>query len=294
MKAPDRIANSWQLLRAVRLFDHKTAKKELHSALQLAAIVGRSLLPRSKRDENAVLEWNKKQSALISRPFGPNSNYRIGLSISKFSLGLYTADLNCVSTLDLHGKPQSGVFKWLNEQIAPLYDQVIFLSPDLPYSLPELEEELGKTFNKPSQEALENIEACFYNFFLEIEQISFLSDDSSEILCWPQFFDLSTEICLERNAKGLPLKTISLGFSPGDNINEEPYLFVNLSPATVIDPRELPELEGKASWMSGDWFGIILSLSSVYSLHSKTEQELEANNFFKKALKLVREMAEAK
>ena len=176
----------------------------------------------------------------------------------------------------------------MSEQIEPLFDLPVFLSPDLPYELPQLGDELGRRFRLPEKRALSELSNYFGNFSRLIEAVALETTEAGELLCSPRFFDLSCELILKEDKKGYALKTCNLGFSTGDALYPEPYLFLNLIPPPGIKLGDLPEPAEGALWQTGEWFGLVLAVNRISKKESKTEQSLMAHHFLQDSLEQIR------
>ena len=55
--------------------------------------------------------------------------------------------------------------------------------------------------------------------------------DAPPVRCWPHHFDLDTLIYFDRKE---PVRTMGVGFSPGDEYYDEPYFYVSIYPAPDV------------------------------------------------------------
>jgi hypothetical protein len=82
--------------------------------------------------------------------------------------------------------------------------------------------------------------------------------DAPPVRCWPHHFDLDTLIYLHRDE---PVRTMGVGFSPGDEYYDEPYFYVSMHPEP--DVAMLPPLPMIAHWHAQDFTAVIAPASRI-------------------------------
>jgi hypothetical protein len=74
------------------------------------------------------------------------------------------------------------------------------------------------------------------------------------VRCWPHHFDIAVLVRLDEGQSEAG-RSIGVGFSPGDEYYQEPYLYV--SPYPVPKNPALPALPQGGHWHTRDFFGAV-------------------------------------
>ena len=82
-------------------------------------------------------------------------------------------------------------------------------------------------------------------------------------------------------------RSIGFGLEPGDHYYEEPYFYVNLSPAPAAG-TDLGALAGDGSWHTREWIGAVLPGSRLAA--ASAEQERQVHAFLESAIGACRKL----
>ncbi len=227
-------------------------RKSLHQAVQLVAAVPRNLLPPDPSDTSASLTWNTEFSCMESVSIG-SDDIRIGLIFSELKLVVIKKS-NPVSELMLVGKSVEEGLIWLRESLSSLDLNGSAVNLELPYEIEPYD------YSAPlncSKEALKALGALYGNTDNILRSVSEGENDVSEIRCWPHHFDLAMLLRLERDSNAETLRSIGIGLSPGDELIEEPYVYVNHWPHLEKEKLVNHPLIG-GHWVTDGWTGATL------------------------------------
>jgi hypothetical protein len=206
------------------------ARLHLHWALQLAATVGRTLGCPAADDSHTSFRYDLGADALVQ-----DSPYRSGLRLGDLTLLLGDEEL------PLHGRTFDEAFAWIAER-AP------GVRRELNEPLPQHPVGAGAAFDGSDREEFEAL-ANYYR-----DAATLLRELHDDVRCWPHHFDIATLMEFDGGAK-----TIGAGLSPGDEMLDEPYWYVNHWPRTSA--TSFPPLAGGGSWNTEGWLGAILPAS---------------------------------
>jgi len=81
--------------------------------------------------------------------------------------------------------------------------------------------------------------------------------------CWPHHFDVAVLVRLEEGA-GEAARSIGVGFSPGDEYYQEPYLYV--SPYPGPESPTLPALPPGGHWHTKEFFAAVATAGEFLAL----------------------------
>jgi hypothetical protein len=209
-------------MNALRLTD---ARLQLHWAAQIAAGVGRTLLPPREDDSHTAFTF--ADGVLLQ---GEVNGVRAGLRLRDLTLVCGSEEL------PLRGRT--------------LHDGFAFLSS-----------RFGHTLRRPEVELPDHPVAHGAAFDADVESCQTLGElyaiadsllrafDGSPVLCWPHHFDIATLLTVREGT------TIGAGLSPGDASYPEPYWYVTPYPYPAVSA--LPPLT-RGSWHTAEWVGAVL------------------------------------
>lgn len=281
----DQLSDKWLKIPSISFHNLKTTRLQIHEAIQLLAMVGRSLLNDlgARHNENEALEWLNHNQLLAGKNIGASLNCRLAFSIQNFELHLLGSDEESIVKFKLANKSLKETLEWLKIQLEPVLDEPFELIPNLPYPLAQAEKNV--VFASPNKNNLQYFSDFFSNSNLLLDALAKAISESSIITCLPQSFDLMSLISLSKNKQGKITKSSSMGFSPGDVYYQEPYFYLNLFPKPDFQFGQLPQLNNQAFWHTKDWFGAVLFLSRI--AEEKEKQLAKSLNFFIDNLQLI-------
>lgn len=261
------------VLRRVRL--------QLHQLAQLPAMAARSQLAPDPSDSSANMGWSAAEGRLISHTWEHQSHtYHVSLSLRDGGVRLSkSGEEQQLETATTFGQ----AFEQLQELLNQEGMDTSRFQVALPYQLPE---GFGPDFRfEPlPQNALQEFEYWYSNAYLLISAMAAKDERSSALRCWPHHFDLASLITLEEHDDPEQVKSVNMGFSPGDDCYDLPYLYVTPWPLPDINPSLLPNLGGDGFWHTQDWTGSILTLAQLSASTDRKQQAKQAYAFASSAL----------
>jgi len=263
------MTNDWSKLSVTNFEEIENARKQLHQAVQLAAMIPRSFNPEDAGDKYGSLTWSDKHGGVVSQPFG--ENLRISLSFTDFSLSLLEGD-NQLDSLELAGQTFEDAIEWMAGELGKRYYDSEKISAELPYEIPSYDTALEAPFELISKDAHHELFAYFSNTSAFLTKL--VSDESraSDIKCWPHHFDIATLITLEQHEDPEEAKSIGIGLSPGDENSQEPYFYITPWPYPTLDHNALPNLE-VGHWQEEGWTGLLIKASEILEHDSADAQK---------------------
>ena len=259
-------------------------RKQLHQAIQNVAAVGRLFLPESEKDEEAFLVWIPELSRIAGKWIQGEVKFRSSINPESFTVHLVDTSLTTLSSLELYGKKQGAVMVWLEEQLALLQLDTSNISLTLPYKLPEYPQAKGKPF-KPDPEAQQFLTILFHNSWLAISQtISALGIDAEPVIKPNHFYMVAVDTVKDTGDEEISA-CVRMGMTPGDDIMDEPYIYVNVFPFPSIKGfAPLPHGE----WYEDEWVGAIYRLADIAKIDSAPEQHRSVLSFYQEVYKTLR------
>jgi hypothetical protein len=250
--------NNWKVINKINLTDLRETRKGLHQAVQIVSAFPRNLLSHDATDGTASLTWNPRISGLESLPFSTTQGaVKVVLSFNSCSLQLHLNNIVKDSFVMKHHSLNQGL-QWLKTKASQIGIDPYKINLELPY---EIEQYDHDQLLKVNDAALQVYRALYHNSHLLLKCLVVEKwEEAFDIRCWPHHFDLATLIPLEKNEEGDILKSIGVGFSPGDEGIEEPYFYANIWPSVSYDSLAAKPLEiGK--WNKHGWSGAVMSYS---------------------------------
>ncbi|HKS23590.1 MAG TPA: hypothetical protein VJZ76_12375 [Thermoanaerobaculia bacterium] len=203
------------------------ARLQLHWAAQLAATVGRTLAPPRADDSHTSFRW--VNGALVQE-----DEFRSGLRLHDLTLLLGDREFA------LDGRTIDDGFAWLQSQLPGLRRE--FNEPMPHHAVAD-----GAPFSLNDRAAFEELSRCY------AEAARLLRPIHDDVRAWPHHFDIATLLEFDGG------RSIGAGLSPGDASCDEPYWYVNHTPAT--SRRDFPPLAGGGTWTTDGWVGAMLPVS---------------------------------
>jgi hypothetical protein len=214
------------------------ARLQLHWAAQIAAGVGRTLIPPRADDSHTSFSWSHVHGALLQEPVNGTS---AGLRLRDLTL-LIARGQSVISELSLRGRTLDNGFAFLEGHYGKLLKR-----PDV--ELPEHPVARGGKFDADPLDLAEL--AQHYDVAASIcEEVRASDPRAGAVRCWPHHFDIATLI---DRGEG---RTIGVGSSPGDRWYDEPYYYVTPWPYPS-DPSALGPLR-IGQWHTEGWVGAVL------------------------------------
>lgn len=270
----------WQNIETVEIDELIKAREQLHQAVQIVAMVARSLLPKVTDDRYANLEWSGEYQALNGRCV-LDDTLRVALRVKDFTLLIFDhSGIRCELALD--GQTQEQAIEFLKDELSKFGADVSKLTLELPYEIPEYETAKGIPFKCTSYKAFEILSKYFDNAELAISKSVKEEHSVTEIRSWPHHFDIATLIIIEAHEDPEEAKTIGVGFSPGDEHFASPYFYITPWPYPDVSKVSLPTLPAGGQWHTEGWVGALLQGTEITHLD---HQELGVEQFMQEAIK---------
>ncbi|HEV7922258.1 MAG TPA: hypothetical protein VGR02_15845 [Thermoanaerobaculia bacterium] len=205
------------------------ARRQLHRAAQVAAGVGRALLPPRPDFSHESFSWTggRLVQGLVE------GRFRSGLRFADLTLLLLDGDDALIDQLPLDGRTLEDGFRFYEERCAALLGRKVELARQ------------GESGPFHAERAALAEAARLYDTADQLLR----ELDEGPIRCWPHHFDIATLIPLGGE------RTIGAGMSPGDAAHPEPYYYV--TPWPYPPPETLPPLSA-GRWNTHHWVGALL------------------------------------
>ncbi len=164
-------------------------------------------------DSHTALSWDAGDGAFATGTIpAPNGSVRFVLDAESVSLGARSA-AGAGATLDLSRLEFAEANPKVREFLAGTGIDAAGLETELPY-----DNELPATASLSTAEERVELARYFGNF-------SRILRDRGAVRIWPHHFDLATLISID-NTGSESDRSIGVGFSPGDSVFSQPYVYV--------------------------------------------------------------------
>lgn len=251
----------WSDFPRISTKDWVFARRQFHLGVQNVAIVGRTYLPESENDENAILHWIPGFWRMAGQWVkGEEKTIRSSISFEDFNLYLVDQKVSTLAHFPLQDKTHNQLMIWLEEQILSLGLFSKHLNQKLPYSLPGIKDLAKEKFEEISPALCKNFGQYYHNTYLILNELKKLFPDASSCRIWPHHFDEAMTYVLKESGDPATNTSVSAGFSPGDQYYQEPYFYVNSWP--YVEPERLIEHKMGIPHEK-DWVGFVLKVSDV-------------------------------
>ena len=245
----------------MKLEEYKQAEAQLHVALQMICLTGKTLIENQADDGHTTAKWSAEKQLLVGQEFDLNGNtYSVIVDPIGFALGIMKnrSETNRVSLDGLtYMQTVEPWKKWLTE--AGFEGD---LKLELHYELPDNDLYKFEDFSKPNEATLKRWSE---NRTLANKALSTLTEMvgvASEINIWPHHFDTGTYYELHKT-DGTTDRSIGAGFNPADGMVDEPYFYIyGWYKDNEVDYSDKPELKS-GKWIVDDWKGAVLPITEV-------------------------------
>jgi hypothetical protein len=250
--------SNWQPLAALEPRRLSEARLAAHFAAQWLARAARAYVAPKPDDGHTNLDWDAAISGLSTHPLPDGS--RLALRLHDLRLIVVSAQGQSPS-LALGGLADADVRVWLAQRVCELGLDAEKLDAPSPYAMPEFGVATGARYVLDGV-ALSLLAAWYANAsgaLEETRQVLLTRGLSApEVRCWPHHFDLD---CLVHFPGADPndVRTMGVGFSPGDEYYDEPYFYVSVHP----EPAVHPVLPPFAHWHGHDFTAAVATASAL-------------------------------
>ena len=252
--------------------DLREARLQIHWAAQIVSALGRSFVTPRADDSHPNLGYVAEGGLLMGRATETVPSFHAAIAIPTSTILLMDQGIRVIDQLEIDGVTLEDAFVWLERAVdrhsggackGPI-DRTL-------YDLPEHPVSAGAPFSKPAAGDLSELRAWYHNADLVLRTFVSGREGASDVRVWPHHFDLGTLVVLDRNADPATARSVGLGMTPGDDSYAEPYFYVNPYPRPTTD--RLPPLLGGGIWRQQDWFGAVLTASSLVSASPEQQHE---------------------
>jgi len=259
---------TWQRLGEIPSTHLSHARHQGHWAVQVLSAAGETFLAAVPDTSHTAMTWDARQAALVGRELPGSRPCRVALRLADLTL-LLLDHTGPVAQLALPGLTLDEAYRWTATAVKTYtrgaHDRAL-AHPG--YELdPHPLASKGCFARDPGAAELAR---WYANAALVLARFERETPDSGEVLCWPHHFDLASLVVLERDRGGEALRTVGVGFSPGDSDIDEPYWYVNHGPET--ERQDLPSLS-EGEWFRDGWIGAVLRGSRLSAASSASAQE---------------------
>lgn len=255
----------------------------LHHAAHSIASVAEVMLPHQADDSHTNLGWNPALQALVSHSF--DDKCQLALLYPSFSLGIIV-DEQVQHSFALSGHTRAEVYEWIGTRLAELGFETAPIQPMTRYEIPLHPVTTGATFTAPSEIILEELARRRNNAHTLFVDIAPEYPYASDVRTWPHHFDTGLYIPIRKNDAQEGLNSIGLGMATPDGSVNDMYLYVNhWSKAPVVLPAQLPDLSGEGYWVTENWTGAVLPLSTIAAHQHHQKQQEIVQDFIQSAIK---------
>lgn len=270
----------WRSIQKIDLGDLKKVRLQLHQASQMLAATGISFVEKQADDGHTNMEWIEELNAFESSAFGSHLQLRLGINFEQFKLILLD-DGHGFSEFAMHGKTEAEAIAWYNSELKSSNFDPASFTMKRHYEIPETQQASGAAYNLFDAVPFLGFSNHFANADLLLRNIADQNAGSSEVRCWPHHFDLGMLITVEENDDPEKMKSVGVGFSPGDDNYDEPYYYVSPWPYPQHSLLINDELPGGAKWHTDGFVSAILTVSDFQS--AKNQQQ-HVENFLDRAV----------
>lgn len=278
---------TWQLLGQLSPSELRNARLQAHWAVQVLSATGETYLEPAPDTSHTAMTWDAKQGAFVGRTLSGTRACRVALRLADLTLLLLGEDDSPLAELALPGHTLAEAYRFAARAVhahtraakpRPLVHPGYELAPHPLAEAGRFERDAG----------LPELARWYANAASALRRLERETPSAGEVLCWPHHFDLATLITVEMDRAGDPVRTVGVGFSPGDEFIEQPYWYVNHGPAT--ERSDLPGL-AEGEWFTDGWIGAVLRGDVLVAAGCASDQEGRLRAFLASAVPASRALA---
>jgi hypothetical protein len=273
--------SEWQVLGKVSPAHLRPAREQAHWALQVLSAAGETFAEHVPDTSHTASQWDAALSAFVGQRLG---GARIGLRAADLTLLVLRDDERPAATLPLAGRTLAEAYAWAGRALsADGRSELGLVHPG--YELPSHPIADGGRFEAAA--GLDELARWYANADAVLRRFERETPGAGSVLCWPHHFDIASLVAVETDNEGAALRTVGVGFSPGDEFVPQPYWYVNHGPETARS--ELPPLAA-GEWVSEDWIGAILRGEALIAVGDAAAQHALLERFLGSAVRESREL----
>lgn len=255
------------------------ARVQAHWAVQVLGAVGNSWVAAREDDGHTAASWEDERRRLHGAPVNATAEdagvsgvaRRVSLALDDFRLAVVDDVGHDLATLSLDERTLGEALRWVADTFAA-FGHADALGPLERGAWPMPEHPLGQgaAFDTSGLgPALGELQRWFANAFLVLDAMTEGDRATSPARLWPHHFDVSAVLTLAQDDDGRVRRTLGLGFSPGQDEVDEPYVYVNVWPQPGASAHAVLNF---GEWHRDRWFGALLRGSKIAALPGPQQQ----------------------
>ncbi len=211
---------TWTALGEVDPDALQSARRHLHDRVQWLARIARSFRPAVPDDSHTALAWDTSDGVFATGSIpAPNGSVRFVLDAESVSLGVRSA-AGAVETLDLCRREFVEAGPRVRDLLAAAGIDASGLRTELPY-----DSELPAAASMSTVKERVELAKYFDNFSRLLSDRFQAEPGAGAVHIWPHHFDLATLVAIDSTGAEHD-RSIGVGFSPGDSVFRQPYVYV--------------------------------------------------------------------
>jgi hypothetical protein len=267
------------------------ARLQLHWAAQVAAAVGKQLLPHQPDFSEQSCEWRDSPRVLAQGLVEGPQPFRAAIRLSPPALQLLGPADETLRELPLAGRTLEEAYVWMRREVEALLGRPLAEPLARSEGLPAHPAATGAPFAFPDSEAPAELARYFADAYLLLRDLM-AREDSSHVRCWPHHFDIAILIQLdETGADPEHARSIGVGLSPGDDAIPRPYFYLLPWPRPARPAEDLPALDG-GGWHTEGWLGAVLDSTDFAGTGDPRDQQQRCERFLTSAVAACRTLLE--
>jgi hypothetical protein len=264
---------------------------QLHWAAQVAAAVGKQLLPHQPDFSEQSLEWLNGPRVLAQGLVAGARPFRSAIRPSPSALLLLGSADEILRELPLAGRTLEEAYDWMRREVEALLGRPLAEPLARSEGLPSHPVAEGAPFAFPDTEAPAEMARYFADAYLLLCDLM-AREGSSHVRCWPHHFDCAILIQLDENAPDPEhARSLGVGLSPGDDAIPRPYFYLLPWPRPERSVEELPALDG-GGWHTEGWLGAVLDSTEFAGSCDPRQQRQRCERFLTSAVAACRDLLE--
>lgn len=289
------IRSNWRLLGKVKPADLSPAIDQIHSGVQLIAMVGKHFSKSQADDSHTNLRWLPQEEVLAGNWIrNRKGNFRFAMRPKDLTLLAYDSNMTLVSNFPLHGKTNEDALSWVKKYLKAFGKDESKMQMDIHYDLPASVIKAGKPYEIDTPVPFEEIAKYRANAHFMLEHCVGKFEQASKLRTWPHHFDTGSYIPAVFNKKGEPTKSFSLGFAIADAGVDEPYFYITQwSAKKDIDYSKASNLT-KGEWLPETLRGSALRASTLLKAKTRVTQAEMLIQYFEEGITASLELIGAK
>jgi len=272
--------SSWHPLTKFDCARLAEARLRAHHAAQWLARAARAYIAPRPGDAHTNLGWDGALGGLRTHRLPDGT--RIGLRFSWLALTLISGESASLQ-MALDGHTDADVRAWLGDALSARGFDARALDTPSPYEMPAHKVARGASYaGAQLTDALTELAAWYANASFVLgrvrDQLVARGFNAPGVRCWPHHFDLDSLIHFPgKDAEDV--RTMGVGFSPGDEYYNEPYFYVGIHPM----PDVLPALPAVGHWHTDEFTAAIATASRITTMK---DQEHEVEDVLRAAIEI--------